>query len=42
MGLGNKLTPATRNQIIGAKKNGTPLTEISGNMRLNYNTCKYT
>ena len=42
MGLGNELRPSQRAEIIGAKKNRVPLTQISANLGIPYSTVKYT
>lgn len=42
MGLSRRLHPQTRHEIVGAKKNRVPLTQIAVYMSLNYNTVKYT
>lgn len=42
MGLGNELTPAKRNQLIGAHLNGVTLKAAAEQLDINYNTAKYT
>lgn len=42
MGLTKHLTPAQRHEIIGAKKNRVPLTQIASNMNLKKSTVQYT
>ena len=42
MGLGNQLTLAQRNRIIGAHENNIPLTQIVVTTSISYFTVKYT